>query len=373
LTILDMAIETTTRPVTVEPHWTGSEVSFLLHTSLGTVTVDGNDFHNLVREATKARDGATAFAAESKRLAHDPSAQGLVRQGDTYLRPDAIDGDPFLAWIPPRPGGMSVSSLDHEGRWEARLPLDVRRTPPPVGTADWNDGPAIADLVRQVLNPKITWGLYALAHTAVVAEHTQRTAEKAAEAARLAAQRDNEGRIRAAASRLVDTAGVTDDTLRTTLRAVGLGDRGQVRLRFESLPMNEYLLDAPGIAERIAYDAPTRNPSAVGWGLTGSKEHPVVGWRMILVTDRQHIYREAEQRDLGQEWDQRVAMALARRGLYTVRRVDGYWVVRDEDIFDIHHARWIDKGEIATFGMTKWRSGQSSREIDITKRGNYSD
>jgi hypothetical protein len=373
---------TAVQRVTTEPHWTGSEVDFLLQTPYGDITLTEAEFRVFTDQVVAQRDGAGQFAADSRRLTHDPERRGLISRDRgygnpngtrhyDYVRPGAEDTDPVLSWVPPERSIFSASSTDHDGRWELRLPLDVRTTAPAVGRADWNDGAAVADLVQQALHPRITWGLYALAHTEIVTEHTRRTEEKEAEAARAEIQRQSEAHVRAAGQRLRNLAEVTADTLRQVLRQGHVGDQGPIRLRFESLPMERDLIPNPGIAERVGYDPAVKSMNTLYWGSRDSANHPVVGWRMMLLTDRERSCTADVQQSEGPDWADQVDEALTARGLRVVRRVDGFWVVRDEAIFDVYHEKWVANWQVGDFGMPNWRIASNTRRIDITKRGGY--
>jgi hypothetical protein len=322
-----------------------------------------------------------SFVTTSKRDQNNPEQIGLVRRpndfpprdGDdemfVYVRPDADPSDPRLIWNKPEPG-FGVRSDRSDGKWVLVLPLRGQTGAPPLGEADWDDTRAIADLADMTKHPAGAWTLYSLNHPDVLADHQRAEAEHQRHLQAQADRRAREDGTRRSWQPLRAAGEVSPDTLRNLLRNAHAGDTGPVTLAFQSLPMQpKTLLDDPAVAARFGFAEPWVDESGLHLGVADSAGYPVAGWKMILQQPTNWGYSSLsrdQQQTLGRDWAERIAEVVEPRGL-RVTEVDGrYWVIRDQQVFDVLHA-----AKVAAESDRNRRYRSDSRTVEIPKRGQY--
>lgn len=356
-------------PVWMERAWTGREVTYTLHSPIGSTPLSAQDLATLGEWVTASRNSEAKFVEECKRAHASPDRFGLVQVADdSYGRPDGDIDDPYLTWESPRPGTSRRTPLD--GEWALYLPLRTRFPQPPVATVAWDDPVGIERLAQMALNPDRTWAFYALGHPEIVTEHQQKTAALAEEQQQRQRKEDNDRRNREAWRRLRTLAEVPADTVRRLLRDAHVGDSttpGDAVLRLESLPLPYTLLDHPEVRDRVGFAGAHVSKSAtVGYMSGGEANHPVLGWRLWIGTYQPQRYvstlADPAQEEQGAAWAARVAVAVTSAGLSVVYREDGWWIIRDEAVFDLHHPQMIEELRADRFARRR------SREIDIPKR-----
>lgn len=338
-------------PVRVERIWTGTEVAFRVSLGDACATLTVAEFAAFSGTADALLEDAAEYATTRKREHCPPTRFGLVLRAESpteaadeddwsYSRPDRDETDPYVEWKDP--ADPSWSSDPHPGRWELRVPAaNYYDDVPPLGKADWNDEAGIGGLCEMAQNPEGCWTLFAMAYPEAAADHQQTLAVQAEGQARYEARAEMARYAQEGWAPFQRKTAVSGEALQRRLRAAHVGDTGLDALFFRALPMDpEVLVKDPEIAERSGFTGRFVDAyKCVGTDDKGSKDYPVAGWLMHARLGHDTSPKEAAQ------WAARVAAVLPR-DLRVVHRRDGWWVIRDEHVFDLLHGSGQPAGRI---------------------------